>query len=308
SPGHILFFFSSRRRHTRFSRDWSSDVCSSDLLPLHERRHQHQPGQHRHHGEPGAGNAPAELPHHRQREQEDDELENQGARHHPAQPLPRVPHARGRHRQTGFVLRQLVLAHAGSLPNRARASPAVTTEPVITTPPPETGSWGWEVSSASWTAVSTASSNRGSTTIRSGPKTSLAMRANSSGFTARGEELRVMTTSSTTGSSAPRMPDASLSPSTPTTATSLRKENSELSVSASARAPCGLCAASTSTAGADRTRSNRPGVITLANASRTTSSVCLCSAPAPRTASAAPRARAALRAWCAPCSGRKISS
>src|SRR5207302_7699838 len=27
----IVFFFSSRRRHTRFSRDWSSDVCSSDL-------------------------------------------------------------------------------------------------------------------------------------------------------------------------------------------------------------------------------------------------------------------------------------
>src|SRR5690606_1621804 len=27
----ICFFFSSRRRHTRFSRDWSSDVCSSDL-------------------------------------------------------------------------------------------------------------------------------------------------------------------------------------------------------------------------------------------------------------------------------------
>src|SRR5690606_40250224 len=26
------FFFSSRRRHTRFSRDWSSDVCSSDWL------------------------------------------------------------------------------------------------------------------------------------------------------------------------------------------------------------------------------------------------------------------------------------
>src|SRR5690606_40087550 len=25
------WFFSSRRRHTRFSRDWSSDVCSSDL-------------------------------------------------------------------------------------------------------------------------------------------------------------------------------------------------------------------------------------------------------------------------------------
>src|SRR5690606_40018123 len=27
----FCFFFSSRRRHTRFSRDWSSDVCSSDL-------------------------------------------------------------------------------------------------------------------------------------------------------------------------------------------------------------------------------------------------------------------------------------
>src|SRR5690606_39492596 len=31
-----FFFFSSRRRHTRFSRDWSSDVCSSDLEPLDE--------------------------------------------------------------------------------------------------------------------------------------------------------------------------------------------------------------------------------------------------------------------------------
>src|SRR5690606_11052442 len=31
-----LFFFSSRRRHTRFSRDWSSDVCSSDLAPKAE--------------------------------------------------------------------------------------------------------------------------------------------------------------------------------------------------------------------------------------------------------------------------------
>src|SRR3989449_5569936 len=28
-----FFFFSSRRRHTRCSRDWSSDVCSSDLFP-----------------------------------------------------------------------------------------------------------------------------------------------------------------------------------------------------------------------------------------------------------------------------------
>src|SRR5256885_16503719 len=29
----VSFFFSSRRRHTRLQGDWSSDVCSSDLLP-----------------------------------------------------------------------------------------------------------------------------------------------------------------------------------------------------------------------------------------------------------------------------------
>src|ERR1017187_10960889 len=28
------FFFSSRRRHTRYIGDWSSDVCSSDLCPF----------------------------------------------------------------------------------------------------------------------------------------------------------------------------------------------------------------------------------------------------------------------------------
>src|SRR5271167_218309 len=33
SPHQFLFFFSSRRRHTRSKRDWSSDVCSSDLKP-----------------------------------------------------------------------------------------------------------------------------------------------------------------------------------------------------------------------------------------------------------------------------------
>src|SRR3989449_10190892 len=32
----IFFFFSSRRRHTRCSRDWSSDVCSSDLNYSHD--------------------------------------------------------------------------------------------------------------------------------------------------------------------------------------------------------------------------------------------------------------------------------
>src|SRR5206468_8451028 len=32
-----FFFFSSRRRHTRSDRDWSSDVCSSDLLEGYDR-------------------------------------------------------------------------------------------------------------------------------------------------------------------------------------------------------------------------------------------------------------------------------
>src|SRR5207245_3981650 len=32
----LFFFFSSRRRHTRCYRDWSSDVCSSDLMDIDE--------------------------------------------------------------------------------------------------------------------------------------------------------------------------------------------------------------------------------------------------------------------------------
>src|SRR5690606_41101190 len=40
----VIFFFSSRRRHTRFSRDWSSYVCSCDL-------EQHHGGAARRHGE-----------------------------------------------------------------------------------------------------------------------------------------------------------------------------------------------------------------------------------------------------------------
>src|SRR5438270_2583074 len=40
----LFFFFSSRRRHTRFDCDWSSDVCSSDLILT-------QPGTNQLHGE-----------------------------------------------------------------------------------------------------------------------------------------------------------------------------------------------------------------------------------------------------------------
>src|SRR4030043_1825552 len=39
-PSHVVvfFFLSSRRRHTRCSRDWSSDVCSSDLAASRKMR------------------------------------------------------------------------------------------------------------------------------------------------------------------------------------------------------------------------------------------------------------------------------
>src|SRR3989440_6543638 len=43
-PACRFFFFSSRRRHTRSDRDWSSDVCSSDLRrlqPAYEQRVPH---------------------------------------------------------------------------------------------------------------------------------------------------------------------------------------------------------------------------------------------------------------------------
>src|ERR1019366_9758201 len=36
------FFFSSRRRHTRLVSDWSSDVCSSDLVPLGRSAQRHR--------------------------------------------------------------------------------------------------------------------------------------------------------------------------------------------------------------------------------------------------------------------------
>src|SRR6266536_4173820 len=38
NPPVLFFFFSSRRRHTRSTRDWSSDVCSSDLSKVFDGR------------------------------------------------------------------------------------------------------------------------------------------------------------------------------------------------------------------------------------------------------------------------------
>src|SRR5690349_22010252 len=39
----LFFFFSSRRRHTSSLRDWSSDVCSSDLAELIQKIKRHRP-------------------------------------------------------------------------------------------------------------------------------------------------------------------------------------------------------------------------------------------------------------------------
>src|SRR5437868_13656037 len=41
----FFFFFSSRRRHTRSKRDWSSDVCSSDLFLVEARQRALPPGE-----------------------------------------------------------------------------------------------------------------------------------------------------------------------------------------------------------------------------------------------------------------------
>src|SRR5439155_9233067 len=63
TPG-FMFFFSSRRRHTRWPRDWSSDVCSSDLRRITDRARARQvilrP---RERDEPGLGRA-VEVPQH----------------------------------------------------------------------------------------------------------------------------------------------------------------------------------------------------------------------------------------------------
>src|SRR2546421_2392026 len=54
TEGVLFFFFSSRRRHTRSDRDWSSDVCSSDLgIQPHDAPRfvdDHQPPPHVHGG------------------------------------------------------------------------------------------------------------------------------------------------------------------------------------------------------------------------------------------------------------------
>src|SRR5690625_6748269 len=48
----LFFFFSSRRRHTRWPRDWSSDVCSSDLVGYGRHDHRHRTAMARRGGRP----------------------------------------------------------------------------------------------------------------------------------------------------------------------------------------------------------------------------------------------------------------
>src|SRR2546422_5145895 len=55
-----FFFFSSRRRHTRCSRDWSSDVCSSDLADL-DGHPAVALSLHGHHGAPAPAREPVPL-------------------------------------------------------------------------------------------------------------------------------------------------------------------------------------------------------------------------------------------------------
>src|SRR5256884_3858266 len=60
----FFFFFSSRRRHTRCSRDWSSDVCSSDLGALYARSARtgaDQPSEHRAYLQPGPAGRTSSL-------------------------------------------------------------------------------------------------------------------------------------------------------------------------------------------------------------------------------------------------------
>src|SRR2546430_17727341 len=82
SPSLIFCFFSSRRRHTRFDCDWSSDVCSSDLGPERdEARHLdgHERGQRERAGHrqvAGRGGAPGKQTEQVAVENEEEERED----------------------------------------------------------------------------------------------------------------------------------------------------------------------------------------------------------------------------------------
>src|SRR5690349_22009559 len=165
-----------------------------------------------------------------------------------------------------------------------RASPTVTTEPVTSTPPEPIASPNTPPSSASVAAWSMASSSRGATYTRSMPKMPPATSASSSAGSDREVRAWVQTTAASTGSSAASTPSWSLSPITPTTPMRGFSRNESSMASAVAAAPCGLCAASSRIVGLRRITSSRPGEVTSANASLTSSSS---SGSCPRNASTA---------------------
>src|SRR5690606_2857552 len=119
--------------------------------------------------------------------------------------------------------------------SRMPASPTVTTEPVTTTPESR-GS----PSSASATARSIASSSRAARRTRSSPKTCSARSASSSTLIERGDEFRVTTSTSTTGSMRSRTASTSLSRIIASTAMIREKPNDSVSPSSMAVMPCGL--------------------------------------------------------------------
>src|ERR1700761_4785606 len=202
---------------------------------------------------------------------------------------------------------------ASGVSNR-RASPTVMTEPVISTPPPP-GRSGSGVSSARPTAISMASSIRSATCTRSRPNTSLARSASSSAGIERSEELRVTTTSDSTGSSSSRMPATSLSALIASTPTRRLKLNASFTAATVAAMPAGLWAASPITVGLRRSTSSRPGERRPAKAWRIRSTSSGARVPPPSSAlsvapakpSTAARAQAALDAWCSPNKGRNSS-
>ena len=127
---------------------------------------------------------------------------------------------------------------------------------------------------------------------------------------ARAVEFWVHTTSPAPARTPRARPATSLSAITPMTPIEWREGELLLDGRAPLHvAPCGLCAASRTTVGDRRTISSRPGDVTSAKAACTTSGSSPPSSPLPpANASTAASAHAALCAWWAPYSGRKISS
>src|SRR5439155_16498117 len=156
------------------------------------------------HREPGTGQAGPALRDATGNEEHRDPLEEEHARGRTAQ-RPSRPHRVGG-------------GHAERPVSRVRASPAVITLPVTSTPDPPRASSG--PASASSIASSSASGRFGETLTRSAPNTTTASAPSSSAGMARGELFWVTTSSAQISSSAASIPATSLPRTAPTTPTS----------------------------------------------------------------------------------------